>query len=552
MPQGFPLTSFEGTIEAEFGQLLQRVISKHQQCLKELDGAWRSTAILEEESHTCSRRSGQSQSGCNQSVLETLQEVGDEAVNSVQSSLAQGLQQVYDQCVRQNASLDVLSEKLERATLTMGLSALRLREHRDFRGPTGVRDADDGRSWSSSKSTATQMSLSMGLSHSIAAVTARTNPEDFKPYPVWRKRPKMSQPWVMKHRHHDQYHRAMLTKLDLLEKHSYRHQGSLIVNPNSTFRMTWEILGMLFLMYDLAVVPLLVFQPQSSTVFRVVDWIIMLFWTTDIAVSFRLAYFTKHGELKKQACAIAIHYCKRWFIFDLIVTSLDWVVVVGFGENSFLKSAKVVRGLRFLRFIRLLRIVKIGNFVSAIRLHINSQYAYMVTGIIEYLVVVVLVHCLFALVIDTIYTCIHASPTAERIGADIRSVCVGARSRYLRIFYQFDHNGYDGITLCSLYACRPILDVEEVHATACHISGPHNACDPILDDRCIEAEGFHSGRPGPHPRTFICTTALAPQERALLEAINDTPPLREHQQANRKGHQHDLLHSYPRGPPLAW
>merc|ERR1719506_2188251 len=87
---------------------------------------------------------------------------------------------------------------------------------------------------------------------------------------------------------------------------------------------------------------------------------------------------------------------KRWFAFDIMIIALDWVGVMHYDHSDTLRSATVMHGLRLIRFIRLLRIIKIAHLVNAIRLRINSQCVYMVTGIVQYLSLLVLINHLIA------------------------------------------------------------------------------------------------------------------------------------------------------------
>merc|ERR1712147_455597 len=86
-----------------------------------------------------------------------------------------------------------------------------------------------------------------------------------------------------------------------------------------------------------------------------------VFWTIDIAMSF-LTGFHIGGIVEMRLGKIARNYGKRWFPFDFLVISLDWLMMFmnsGVADLvGIMRISKVLRMIRIFRLFRLLRVLK--------------------------------------------------------------------------------------------------------------------------------------------------------------------------------------------------
>jgi hypothetical protein len=80
-------------------------------------------------------------------------------------------------------------------------------------------------------------------------------------------------------------------------------------------RLFWDILGMLFLGYDLLAIPWQVFDPPENTLYYIMTWSSTIFWTIDIGVSFTAGYH-QEGVVEMRPRWIAKHYIRGGFAFD--------------------------------------------------------------------------------------------------------------------------------------------------------------------------------------------------------------------------------------------
>jgi len=117
-------------------------------------------------------------------------------------------------------------------------------------------------------------------------------------------------------------------------------------------------------------VPMFVFPMEENGATRIVDWIITVFWTLDIVINFRTAYFVK-SDLEVSPINIAKYYMRTWLVPDLLIVCLEWAsrfagMVGGAGVLRFTRS------LRSIRAIRLVRLAKLNDFTHIVEEKFNS------------------------------------------------------------------------------------------------------------------------------------------------------------------------------------
>eukprot|EP00930_Biecheleria_cincta_P011714 TRINITY_DN11477_c0_g1_i1.p1 TRINITY_DN11477_c0_g1~~TRINITY_DN11477_c0_g1_i1.p1 ORF type:complete len:429 (+),score=66.25 TRINITY_DN11477_c0_g1_i1:211-1497(+) len=122
-----------------------------------------------------------------------------------------------------------------------------------------------------------------------------------------------------------------------------------IAAPGNKWRLAWDLLGGLLVLYDMIRIPMTVFEPPQSDLVDMLDWCTLIFWTIDIPSSFFVGYVDK-GLTVMDPWRIIKNYCMGWFAIDLAVVLPDWVfTVVLTSQRGSGDSVKLLRGLRMTR-----------------------------------------------------------------------------------------------------------------------------------------------------------------------------------------------------------
>lgn len=139
-----------------------------------------------------------------------------------------------------------------------------------------------------------------------------------------------------------------------------------LLTPTSSTRLGWVSLGVALMCYDLAYIPLAVFDPGDNTVTQFLGFFAQTYWTMDIMMSF-ITGVTLSGELVMNPTRIAEAYLKGWFVFDVVVTTLLWITELMGNQHGGMKA------VRFVRMIRLLRLAKFERLLGEALEFINSS-----------------------------------------------------------------------------------------------------------------------------------------------------------------------------------
>jgi len=159
--------------------------------------------------------------------------------------------------------------------------------------------------------------------------------------------------------------KSMFLTLTASRKISERINSKLFsssFHPGSMFRLGWDVFGGFLLLCDAILSPINLaweLDMGSETVLGVLlmisFWTSFIFWSADILVNFNTAVY-HHGRLETSKAVIASQYLRSWFVFDVGLVTLDWVVGVqpptNTGELSSLRSLRVIRALRLLRLLK--------------------------------------------------------------------------------------------------------------------------------------------------------------------------------------------------------
>lgn len=138
-------------------------------------------------------------------------------------------------------------------------------------------------------------------------------------------------------------HKARYAKVWQEQFDRQRPRWQLVLAPGSRWHVTWCALCALIGVVDGCLVPLavLVDPTFSLTHFRIMDWCSNIFWTLDIAASFRTALWDdSEQQYVFTPMRIALHYVRTSFSLDLTLLALDWAA---FGMKNELIMISAVR-----------------------------------------------------------------------------------------------------------------------------------------------------------------------------------------------------------------
>mmetsp|Transcript_36652 Transcript_36652/g.85928 ORF Transcript_36652/g.85928 Transcript_36652/m.85928 type:complete len:915 (+) Transcript_36652:28-2772(+) len=189
-----------------------------------------------------------------------------------------------------------------------------------------------------------------------------------------------------------------------------------MMRPSSSLRLNWDILGVLFILYDVITIPIfLAFNPQDNGFTVAMFWLVLSFWTCDIILSFNTGIY-KGGVEEMRRWPVAVSYLRSWFILDLMVVGVDWSVFVISNVQrqqgiSMARVSKTVRTIRIIRSLRLLRIFKVKRLMEYIQDHITSEFLQIILKMANLMFVVLLINhniaCIWYFIGDGIDGLVH-------------------------------------------------------------------------------------------------------------------------------------------------
>jgi len=158
--------------------------------------------------------------------------------------------------------------------------------------------------------------------------------------------------------------------------------NNIVQQPSSKRNIFWKIGGLFLLLYDVAVVPLEIFNLPENWFLVTAMWITRFYWLMDMVVSFTTGYFRSQGSIEMRFGKVAKHYLKTWFGLDFICILCDWLVLFsGPSKHDGWRGVRLWRVVTLLRTIRLLRLAKAPEIEGYISEHIRSEKKRLVASI---------------------------------------------------------------------------------------------------------------------------------------------------------------------------
>mmetsp|Transcript_23172 Transcript_23172/g.51170 ORF Transcript_23172/g.51170 Transcript_23172/m.51170 type:complete len:1068 (+) Transcript_23172:69-3272(+) len=152
---------------------------------------------------------------------------------------------------------------------------------------------------------------------------------------------------------------------------------SLMVEPESPRRLSFDVMSMFVLIFDLVYTPYSLTWSVPDDVGNPVVLATTTFWLTDMCLSLLTGYHTSEGHVEMRFKQVVLHYLRSWFAVDCACVVGDIINIfpmLVFNQSSgssnsltrLLRVAKLARFLRVLGMVRMLRIMaQINTFMEA-------------------------------------------------------------------------------------------------------------------------------------------------------------------------------------------
>eukprot|EP00928_Gymnodinium_smaydae_P038142 TRINITY_DN26361_c0_g1_i1.p1 TRINITY_DN26361_c0_g1~~TRINITY_DN26361_c0_g1_i1.p1 ORF type:complete len:1159 (-),score=154.66 TRINITY_DN26361_c0_g1_i1:48-3524(-) len=169
----------------------------------------------------------------------------------------------------------------------------------------------------------------------------------------------------------------------------------ICLHPYSPMRVVWDVLGCLWILFDIIVIPLqIAFVPAAESAFSYYALILaFVYWMGDMCLSFCTAYVMDDGTIVYDHWSIARRYVRSWFPLDACIMSIDFVFLV-LPSSSMLQMFRGLRAIRALRLARVVKMSKVSQVLSDLLTSLGVQWLTLVCAITKTMVsIVLLTHC---------------------------------------------------------------------------------------------------------------------------------------------------------------
>ena len=152
------------------------------------------------------------------------------------------------------------------------------------------------------------------------------------------------------------------------------------VHPDSVFQRNWDLANCLFLFYVAIVIPFrasfATTEADPSTMMFWIEAVVDLFFTVDIAVNLRSAYYLRanhEGGVTSGSRSMATRYARTWLLVDVVsCVPVSYVALLsgskGGTQTKLFKVLRLLRLVKMLRLARLQRILERHDLMSVVNL----------------------------------------------------------------------------------------------------------------------------------------------------------------------------------------
>jgi hypothetical protein len=176
-----------------------------------------------------------------------------------------------------------------------------------------------------------------------------------------------------------------------------------VIDPASTIRLLWDLLGIPILSWDLITIPMQVFDGLKAIqlLFDLADWVTLLYWSLDIPFTFFTGFYDRDAKVVMNYGPIARNYFQGPFLLDICIILSDWATALievfsAADAPDVLSNIAILRILRISRFARLVRLRKLKRKMQTIEDSVNNEW---------YLILFTLVTKVFAILVVNHYIC---------------------------------------------------------------------------------------------------------------------------------------------------
>lgn len=150
------------------------------------------------------------------------------------------------------------------------------------------------------------------------------------------------------------------------------YQRKLVIHPNSSFKVGWDVLMCIILFYVVLFLPIRVAFEDSRVL--LVDIVIDSFFLADMILQFFTAYQSRKGDLITNRKSIAKQYLKCWFWIDLVATFPFYLIDFRTTASRLTRLLRVPRLFKVMRVVKLIKTSKnpiISEMVSQFEENLN-------------------------------------------------------------------------------------------------------------------------------------------------------------------------------------
>eukprot|EP00928_Gymnodinium_smaydae_P081529 TRINITY_DN65034_c0_g1_i1.p1 TRINITY_DN65034_c0_g1~~TRINITY_DN65034_c0_g1_i1.p1 ORF type:complete len:1158 (+),score=208.02 TRINITY_DN65034_c0_g1_i1:109-3582(+) len=168
-----------------------------------------------------------------------------------------------------------------------------------------------------------------------------------------------------------------------------------IIHPFSFIRIIWDMIGFLFIVFDIIFIPLqIAFQKDTEWALSQYSLLLaVVYWSSDIVFSFITGYVTSNGIVEMQLNAIARRYIRSWLALDVLIILID-LLFLALPSAYLLRMFRGLRTVRVLRLARILKMSKVSQAIGDLFTSLGIQWLTLVVAIFKtMLTIVLLTHC---------------------------------------------------------------------------------------------------------------------------------------------------------------
>eukprot|EP00944_MAST-04C_sp_MAST-4C-sp1_P007820 g7820.t1 len=136
-----------------------------------------------------------------------------------------------------------------------------------------------------------------------------------------------------------------------------------MIDPDHKWRLRWDALLMLFIVYNAIFVPMIVaFGDKYFHALEIIDHIADTAFILDLFVSFRTGFYVRDGAdkvLVLDQTQVAIRYMRGWLLIDIAAIGIPYGLMDGVSSDDFVRYILSLTAL-----LKLLRLARIGRLLS--------------------------------------------------------------------------------------------------------------------------------------------------------------------------------------------